>query len=127
MPEGLKNILIVEDEVPLSRVLKLKLDHAGFTCDVSYDGKDALEKMEAKKYDIVLLDLILPVLDGFGFLEGLNFMLKKKLVKKKPNVVVLSNLSQKDDIDRVTSLGASRFFVKSATPLTEIVNYLGTV
>lgn len=127
MPDALKNILIVEDEVPLSRVLKLKLDHAGFSCDVSYNGKDALEKMENKKYDIVLLDLILPVLDGFGFLEGLNFMQKKKLIKKRPSVVVLSNLSQKDDIDRVTNLGANRFFVKSATPLTEIVSYLGTV
>lgn len=110
-----KHVLIVEDEKPLSHALQLKLEHEGFAVTVASDGQECLSLIEGGKFDIVLLDLIMPVLDGFQVLEEL----KKK--SKMPAVFVLSNLSQHEDEERVLQLGARKFFIKSDTPLTVIV------
>lgn len=110
-----KHILIVEDEKPLSHALQLKLEHEGFVVTAASDGQECLDLIDAGQFDIVLLDLIMPVLDGFQVLE----QLKKK--PKMPAVFVLSNLSQHEDEERVLQLGARKFFIKSDTPLTLIV------
>ena len=108
-------ILIVEDEKPMSRALELKFSHSGFITAVAGDGEEALAKILNDKFDIVLLDLILPRLDGFGVLEALQ----KKGVKVK--VVVTSNLGQEEDKKRAESLGASAYYVKSNTPISTLV------
>lgn len=113
-----KRILVVEDESALSRVLSLKLVSAGYLADVAENGQEALDMISKNQYDTVLLDLILPVMDGFEVLEKLSGM------KTRPNVVVLSNLSQSDDIERVKKLGATDFFVKSDIQLSQIIEYL---
>jgi DNA-binding response OmpR family regulator len=66
-------------------------------------------------FDVVLLDLMMPTMDGFQVLERL----KEK--GDMPTIFVLSNLSQREDEERVLSLGAKKFFVKSNTPLAKIV------
>lgn len=110
-----KRILIVEDEKPLAHALELKLQHEGFTVTVVGSGQEALDMLASDTFDVMLLDLIMPVLDGFQVLQQLQ---GKPGI---PAVFVLSNLSQHEDEERVLALGARKFFIKSDTPLTTIV------
>src|SRR5688572_21918789 len=110
-----KRVLIVEDERPLSHALELKLQHEGFETVVAQNGEECLKAISEQQFHVVLLDLVMPVLDGFQVLEQL---------KQKPNppaVFILSNLSQSEDEDRVLKLGARKYFIKSDTPLEVIV------
>ncbi|MEK7153833.1 MAG: response regulator [Patescibacteria group bacterium] len=111
-----KNILIVEDERPLAHALQLKLEHEGFSISVASNGQECLDLLASQHFDVVLLDLIMPTMDGFQVLEQL---------RQKPTMpvgFVLSNLSQHEDEERVLALGARKFFIKSDTPLTTIVD-----
>lgn len=116
MPDAQKRVLIVEDERPLSHALDLKLQHEGFTTVVASNGEECIKALNEQEFDVVLLDLVMPVFDGFQVLEELQ---KKE---KRPTVFVLSNLSQAEDEDRVLKLGAKKYFIKSDTPLEVIVN-----
>jgi len=109
-------ILIVEDERPLSRALQLKLLHEKVESDIVSNGKEGLDKLRKGSYSLVILDLMMPMMDGFTFLENMK---KEKI---KTPVIVTSNLSQENDTERVLALGAVDYFVKSNTPLTTIVD-----
>ena len=115
MANEVKTILIVEDEKPLSHALELKLQHEGFTVTVASNGRECLDLISSQHFDVVLLDLIMPEMDGFQVLEQL------KNQTDAPAVFVLSNLSQHEDEERVLALGAKKFFIKSDTSLTTIV------
>lgn len=111
-------ILIVEDEKPLARALELKLTHVGFDVVVAYNGKEALEIMKTTGFNLIILDLIMPHINGFDFLEILTQL------ANKPKIVVTSNLSQKEDVEKVKSMGASEYFIKSDTSLGTIVDHV---
>jgi DNA-binding response OmpR family regulator len=113
-----KQILIIEDEPSLANALKLKLISEGYLVDVAENGKIGIDKLKINKYDLVLLDLILPELDGFGVLNELQGW------REKPPVLVLSNLSQEEDKAKVKALGAIDFFVKSDIELFKLVEYI---
>lgn len=110
-----KRILIAEDEKALSHALELKLSFSGFDVTVVNNGEDALATLAKDTFDLVLLDIVMPGKNGFEVLEEL-----KKNQNKTP-VIMLSNLSQEEDIEKAKSLGAVDFFIKSDTPLAEIV------
>lgn len=110
--KGGKKILIVEDERPLAHALELKFTHEGYDVTIATDGEEGLKVANASKFDMILLDLIMPQMDGFTFMEQL---------KKKSPVIVLSNLGQDEDRERAESLGAIDYFVKSNTPITDII------
>jgi DNA-binding response OmpR family regulator len=110
-----KRILIAEDETSIGRALALKLEGSGYEAVVTKDGEEAVAALEKEKFDMLLLDLIMPKKDGFGVLESM------KAKGDKTPVIVLTNLSQEEDQRRVKGLGAIGFFVKSDTPLTAIV------
>ena len=110
-----KRVLIVEDEKPLSHALELKLQHDGFKTAVARNGQECLKLLETEEFDIILLDVMMPVLNGFQVLEQLQGK------PNRPIVFVLSNLSQAEDEQRVMSLGAKKYFIKSDTPLSVIV------
>jgi CheY-like chemotaxis protein len=114
---GNKKILIAEDEKPLAKVLGLKLNKVGFEIEIVHNGTDAIDKITNSKFDMILLDLVMPGLSGFGVLEKMN-----ELDIKIP-VIVLSNLSQEGDEEKAKNLGAKDFFIKSNTPVSEIVAY----
>lgn len=114
MPKVYK-ILIAEDERAIAGALNLKLNHEGFDAKVAFNGKEALDLLQKEKFDLLILDLIMPQLDGFGVLSGI----KDKGIKIP--VIVASNLSQAEDIDKAEGLGAIDFFIKSDTPVSEIV------
>ena len=116
----MKKILIVEDERPLAHALELKFQHEGFDTTVCVNGKDALEEALKNKYDMILLDLIMPQMDGFTFMEEL------KSRKKNCQIIILSNLGQDEDRTRSKELGAVDYFVKSNTPITDIIKRVKT-
>jgi DNA-binding response OmpR family regulator len=110
-----KKILIIEDEKPLATALVLKLQKQGHTVTVAHDGKMAVELMARELYDVALLDLIMPIMDGFEVLKA------ARKLPAVPVFIVLSNLTQPDDTSRVTKLGARKFLVKSDTSLASVV------
>lgn len=111
-----KQVLIVEDEKPLAHALELKLGYEGFGVTVAQNGQQCLELLEKKQFDIILLDLMMPVLNGFQVLEQL------RAKGAMPYVIVLSNLSQHEDEERALALGAQKYFIKSDTALSVIVD-----
>ncbi len=112
-----KYVLIVEDEKPLAHALELKLQRAGCTTEVARNGQECLDAIEAQEFDVVLLDLMMPVMDGFQVLEKIQ-----QKPDNKPAVFILSNLSQAEDEQRVLAMGAKKYFVKSDTPLSVIID-----
>ncbi len=117
-PSGAKKILIVEDERPLAHALEMKLKHEGFAPEVVANGEDALNALEhATEYSLMLLDLIMPRVDGFTVLSEM-----KRRGIGIPPVMVLSNLGQEEDRRKAKELGAVNYFVKSNTPISEIVS-----
>ena len=110
-----QKILIIDDEKPMARALELKLVHAGFETKAVFNGEEGLAILQKNTFALILLDLVMPKLDGFKVLEALK---EKKITTP---VIVLSNLSQEDDEKRAKSLGAKDFFVKSNVQVTTIV------
>ncbi|MCK9578125.1 response regulator [bacterium] len=113
-----KKILVAEDEKPLSKALEIKLGKEGFDVTVAQNGEEAISLLSKEDFDVLILDLIMPKKDGFSVLE----FLKEK--NKKVRIVVLSNLAQEEDFKKAKDLGAKSYFVKSNTPIIELVNYI---
>ena len=110
-------ILIVEDDKFLRELLVRKIEGEGMHTETAVDGTEALRKMEEVKPQLVLLDLILPGIDGFEIL---------KLKKEKPDiadipVIILSNLGQKEEVEKGLKLGASDYMIKAHFTPDEIV------
>lgn len=112
-----KKILLVEDDLLISRAYRFALGEAGFDVVLAEDGKEALEKIKDEKPDLVLLDVIMPLLNGFEVLERL----KKKGKTGNPPVIMVSNLGQESDVVRGKKLGAVDFLVKSNISLKDMV------
>jgi len=115
MPTKPKKILIIEDEKPMARALELKLTHVGFEAVSAGNGEDGFAVLSKGTFALVLLDLVMPKMDGFAVLEAM-----KEKGNKTP-VMILSNLSQEEDEKRARALGAKEFFIKSNTPIAIIV------
>src|SRR5580698_5903541 len=110
-----KRILLAEDEKSLSKAMELKLTHAGFEVVAVSNGEEVLSALKDGKFNIIVMDLIMPKMDGFATLQAL-----KDQGNTTP-IVVTSNLGQEEDIKRAKSLGAVEYLVKSNTPIAEIV------
>ncbi len=110
-----KKVLIAEDEKPMARALELKLNNSGVMAKAVFNGEEALAELKKEQYDLLLLDLMMPKLDGFGVLEAL------KEENSDLPIIVSTNLSQEADISRARELGAKDYFVKSDTPIVEVV------
>lgn len=109
-----KRILIVEDERPLAHALELKFQHEGYDTKICTNGVEAIAEAKTGMYSIILLDLIMPEMDGFTFLSQVD--------PAKVPIVVLTNLGQEEDRNKAKELGAKDYFVKSTTPIAQIVS-----
>jgi two-component system copper resistance phosphate regulon response regulator CusR len=110
----MSKILIADDNKAIAMTLQLKLIQEGFEVKLVENGKDALSLLESEKFDLVILDLIMPEVNGFGVLEAL----KQKNITVP--VIVASDLSQVEDFDKVKQMGAIDFFVKSNMSMVEM-------
>jgi DNA-binding response OmpR family regulator len=111
-------ILIAEDEKPLSRALEIKLAKEGYDVMVASNGEEAIRHLSGKVFDLIILDLVMPKRDGFAVLEYLN---KEGM---KSSIIVLSNLAQEEDFKKARDLGAMTYFIKSNTPIIELIRYI---
>ena len=112
-----KKILIVEDDRFLRELMVKKLEKEGFEVVQALDGEEGVKKAKEEKPDLILLDLILPGIDGFEVLARVK---EDALIASVP-VIILSNLGQKEDIDRGLKLGASDYLVKAHFTPGEII------
>jgi len=118
MPSKKKiKILVVEDETFLVKIYSVKLKKEGYDIQIAMDGEEAVKLSQTFKPDLILLDLILPKLNGFEALE----QIRKKSATKKTPVIVLSNLGQEEDIKRAESLGADDYLVKANFSIQDVV------
>lgn len=113
----MKKILIAEDEDILLNVLRDRFEAEGWEVALAKDGVEAMEAINKSKFDLVLLDLLMPKKDGF---EVLKEVMANPELKNLP-IIVLSNLGGDDDIKKALALGAKDYFVKTQHPMSEIV------
>ena len=112
-----KHILIVEDELSMQRAMKNKLEQAGYKVSTASDGAQGLEKIRADRPDLVLLDLIMPKLDGISVLRDVKGDDKLKSLP----VVILTNLSTGDKVAEAMQLGTFDFLVKANYSLDDVL------
>lgn len=98
------DILIVEDEEAISNLIKISLMHTGYNCHVAYDGEVALDKIKNNKYDLILLDIMLPKIDGF---EVMNYIKDLKIP-----VIFITAVSNIDNKVKGLKLGADDYITK---------------
>lgn len=110
-------ILIGEDDRFIAKIYTTKLLEEGYQIEHATNGEDVLRLAREKKPDLILLDLIMPVMDGFEALQKLKADPKLKKIK----VLILSNLSQEEDKKRVMDLGAEEYVVKAHISFYELV------
>ena len=113
-----KKVLIIEDEAPLAHALQMKLDHEGIESESALGGEEGISMLEQDKYSLILLDLIMPKIDGFAVLEQLR---NSNWPDKNKPVIVFSNLGQESDIDRAKELGANDYLVKANLTPNQVV------
>ena len=110
-----KKILIAEDEPSLLSVLTSKVKSLDYTVIEAKDGEEALHKFAKEKPDLILLDVVMPIKNGFDVLEEIKMKQKSKVP-----VIILSNLNEAQDIETAKNLGAVDYITKSNLSLREI-------
>ena len=118
-----KKILIVEDDKFLRELIAQKLIKEGYDIAEAVDGEKGIKAVGNEKPDLVLLDLILPGIDGFDVLAKMKEDPKMAQVP----VIILSNLGQKDDIERGLKMGAVDYMIKAHFTPAEIIEKVKTV
>jgi len=113
-----KKILIVEDDKFLRDLITQKLNAENFDVVIAQDGEEGIRKIEEEKPDLVILDLLLPVIDGF---EVLKRMKANSKIADTP-VIILSNLGQKEDVERGMALGAKDYMIKAHFTPNEVID-----
>ena len=121
---GIK-VLLVEDDSFLREICSKKLTKEGYTVHEAVDGEEVLVGLDEIKPDIILLDIILPAIDGFQILNQIRNR-KDKTIAKTP-VIMLSNLGQEDDIKKAMDMGADDYLVKAHFTTEEIVEKMKKV
>ncbi|MEK7560982.1 MAG: response regulator [Patescibacteria group bacterium] len=111
------DVLVVEDDRFIRDIFVQKLKSEGFNVTEAVDGRRALELLAAHAPELILLDLLLPDIDGFEILERI----KKEPALVKVPVIVLSNLGDQESIARARALGAADYLIKAHYTPEEIV------
>jgi len=119
----MKKVLIIEDEEFILDMYKIKFEQSGYSVEIAHNGEEGLEKIKTLKPDIVLLDLMMPKMDGYQVLEKVRVDNDIKNTK----IHILSNFGQDDEIKKSMAQGADGYLVKSSITPGEIVNYVKKV
>ena len=113
-----KKILIIEDEKVLINLLQKKLTQEGYEISTALDGEEGLLEMKERKPDLILLDIMMPKMDGFKVMEE---MAKDKEIKDIP-VIIISNSGQPVEIERAQKLGAKDWLIKTEFDPQEVLD-----
>ena len=113
----MKKVLFVEDESALQKALTDILTRAGYKVISALDGEIGLRLAKSEKPDLILLDIILPRLDGFEVLKRL----KENPGLKEIPVIVLTNLERIEDVEKAIELGAKTYLVKTQYTIEEVI------
>jgi len=117
-----KKILLIEDDPFISDVYITNLRNSGFEVSLASDGKRGLELIKKEKINLILLDLLLPKIDGFAVLKKI----KKEPSSKNIPVIILTNLGEKEDIEKGKKLGAIDYLVKISFTPKEVIEKINT-
>ena len=112
------NVLLVEDDAFLANIYKTKFEMEGFKVHLAENGEIGLKEAKKKNPDVILLDILLPKMDGFTVLEHL----KEDDELKSIPVILLTNLGQKDDVEKGLALGAADYLIKAHFKPSETVD-----
>lgn len=110
-------ILLIEDDPFLIDIYTTKLKEKEFKVSVALDGEEAIRKVEEENPDLVLLDIVLPKLDGWEILRKIKSNPKFKDLK----IIILSNLGQKEEVEKGLRLGATKYLIKAHYTASEVV------
>jgi DNA-binding response OmpR family regulator len=118
VPEGARRVLLAEDDRFLRRAAEARLRRHGLEVLTAADGEEALRVARAEPLDLILLDIVMPKLEGFEVLK----LLKEDEATARIPVIILSNLGQDRDVAQAKALGAIAFLVKAHLSLQDLVD-----
>lgn len=110
-------VLVIDDDPFILDMYSVKLREAGFSVDTAENGETGMEKFKKESPDVVLLDIVMPNLDGFTILETL----RKEKSSPQTKIILLTNLGQKEDVERGNRLGADDYIIKAHFTPSEVV------
>lgn len=121
-PHAGKHVLCVEDEHFISELYARALTKAGYVIDVESDGTQALAKAQSNQFDVILLDLMIPNIDGIEILRRLRDPAQTQQLKAK--IIIITNLEQRDDVRADIEKQADGYIIKAEITPHELVEFL---
>jgi two-component system alkaline phosphatase synthesis response regulator PhoP len=118
----MSKIFVAEDDRFLATAYRAKLSKAGFDVTILGNGQEMLDALVKDVPDLILLDLVMPLKDGFTALEEIRAQDKLKSVP----IIVTSNLGQQEDLDKAKALGANDYVIKSDLSMDALVTKVKT-
>src|SRR4030042_1796124 len=113
----MKSILLIEDDPLLIDLYATKLREAEFEVEIAANGQEGLKKVKTKKPDLLILDIVLPAVNGWEILEEI----KKIEGLQDLKIVIFSNFTSKEEVEKGLSLGAVKYLIKSHYTPSEVV------
>ncbi|MDP3762635.1 MAG: response regulator [bacterium] len=110
-------VLIVDDDAFLLDMYALKFKESGFQVEIAKDGQEACDKIKSVNPGVILLDIVMPKIDGFDVLRKI----KQDNIAPNAVILLLTNLGQKEDVERGLKLGADDYIVKAHFTPSEVV------
>jgi len=117
----MKSILLIEDDPFLIDIYTTKLKEAGFSVEVATDGEQGLKKLAENKFDLLILDIVLPQIDGWEILEKVKSQQSKVKSLEDLKIIILSNLGQKEEVEKGIKMGAAKYLIKAHYTPSEVV------
>lgn len=118
MEERKWTVLLAEDDIFVSDIYNLKLQKEGFEVILVPDGREAIKRLETETPDLIMLDIMMPYMDGMDVLEAIK---KDDRLKNIP-VLMLTNLSEKENIEKAMKMGANDYLIKAHFTPSEVIN-----
>ena len=141
----MKSILLVEDDPFLIDIYTTKLKESDFSIEIATSGEEGLKKLREKKFDLLVLDIVLPKIDGWEILEKIKdqasersegeeedeVLFAQQRAKSKNlkglKIIILSNLGQKEEVEKGLRLGAEKYLIKAHYTPNEVVEEINKV
>ena len=119
----MKSILLIEDDPFLIDIYTTKLKESGFSVEVATNGEEGIIKAKEVKPKLIVLDIVLPQIDGWEILKKIK---QDENLKKIP-VIILSNLGQKSEVEKGIKLGAVKYLIKAHFTPSEVIEEIKKV